>query len=527
MMKTLPLGRSSFEALRARNEIYVDKTAFIGELAESSAQVFLTRPRRFGKSLLVTTFESLFKHSLRDFEGLAIGKRWHDHTYPVVRLDFSESSEFENAAAFRQTFHAQLEIAFSKVGFEPKPDHDGTMRQLSSWFASLAPKSLVILIDEYDAPLTKCLTNRALFDEVLAAMNEFFLTLSSNVGCLRFFFVTGITRLGSKRLFSAFEDLQDISLDPHYGTLLGLTEEELKQYFSDYLDQAADALQIDRETVLEGLKANYGGYCFDEKALHRVYCPWSVLSFLKRPDRGFQNHLFVSGGNPWILGRYFPHHDFPKPIVFGEKKVVRLSELRTTCAQEDVSLDVLLTQSGYYTICGITEDEHALLAYPNQDVSVSMAKLYADELIKGRSIQFPNTTPIRQALEEGDVAAVLANFNAAIAAIDDQNYPITDEASCRVYLQVLLIGAAMIPKVETHNALGRSDMEVEVGKRRWVFEFKFARTTAEAAALLTKAVKQMEMKQYGTNVLADEQTLIRVALVFDASARRFSEWQCV
>ena len=180
----------------------------------------------------------------------------------------------------------------------------------------LHQRCLVILIDEYDAPLTKCLTNRALFDEVLAAMNEFFLTLSSNVGCLRFFFVTGITRLGSKRLFSAREDLQDISLEPRYGTLIGFTEEELQKYFPLYIDQAADALRISRDTALEDLKANYGGYCFDEKALHRVYCPWSILSFLKRPDRGFQNYWFSSGGKPWVLGKYFSHHTLPKPIDF-------------------------------------------------------------------------------------------------------------------------------------------------------------------------------------------------------------------
>ena len=125
------------------------------------------------------------------------------------------------------------------------------------------------------------------------------------------------------------------------------------------------------------------------------------------------------------------------------------------------------------------------------------------------------------------MAAAVAYFNAAVEAIDDQNYPITDEASCRAYLQVLLIGAAMIPKVETHNALGRSDMEVEAGKQRWVFEFKFARKTAETATLLAKAVKQIESKRYGTGIGTEKHSIIRAALVFDGETRRFTQWQCV
>lgn len=162
MLQSLPLGRSTFSALRAKNEIYVDKTRFIYELARSDSKIFLARPRRFGKSLLTSTFESLFKHGLRDFKELAIENLWNDKTYNVVRLDFSEAKEFVTADDFRKVFYARIGSKFREVGFKESENGDDFVTQLSTWLRSLDDSSLVLLIDEYDAPLTSCLNNKDL-----------------------------------------------------------------------------------------------------------------------------------------------------------------------------------------------------------------------------------------------------------------------------------------------------------------------------------------------------------------------------
>lgn len=304
MLKALPLGRSTFSTLRLRNAIYVDKTPLIYQLAQADAKIFLARPRRFGKSLLISTFESLFRDGLKHFHGLAIEKLWDDKTYPVIRLDFSEIKEFSVVRDFRRKFHEKLRAVFGTVGFQLDASDLGVMTQLSRFLETLDPASLVILIDEYDAPLTQCLDKPDLFEEVRSILSELFLTLKANEGCLRFFFMTGITKFSHTSIFSAFNNLQDISLDPLYGTLLGYTDEEIRTYFAPYVSRAAEALKKTQEEILSALKCHYDGFSFDEQARYRVFCPWSVLSFLNRPDRGFQNYWFESGGQSTVLLKY-------------------------------------------------------------------------------------------------------------------------------------------------------------------------------------------------------------------------------
>ena len=527
MLQGLPLGTSDFRSLRVNNEIYVDKTELIYEMVEPSQRrkLLLARPRRFGKSLLISTVESLFKNGLKDFKGLAIEKYWCDKKYQVVRLDLSEIKEFSTPDEFEQKFYEKLITKFSGVGFQYKNNGLLLMTQLSEWLSLLEPSCLVVLIDEYDAPLTNCLDQPNLFKDVRSAMSELFLTLKSNEGCLRFFFMTGITKLSNTSIFSAFNNLEDISLYPKYGTLLGYTEEEIKLYFKDYLSRAAALLGMAEDQILEQLRANYDGFSFDQNASSHVYCPWSVLKFFNYPELSFQNYWYASGGQPSVLKKYLMNHELEKPISFDQVKQVRLSELNAAQQYNDLSIDVLLTQSGYLTIKSVLKNGYAVLGYPNQEVALSMAQLYSDELLKGNPLEDPQGPMISDIMATGSTEEVVKAFNRAVNAIDYQRYPIIDEASCRAYLQVLLIGAAMMPSVEIHNAHGRSDMEVQAGSRHWVFEFKYASTDSEVETLLSKAIEQIRSQHYGEQVL--DKKLIRVALVFNAKERQFTAWQIV
>ena len=521
-IRPLPLGRSTFATLRAEGAIYVDKTEMIFNLCRYGSKVFLSRPRRFGKSLLVSTFESLFKNGLRDFAGLAIEKLWTDKTYNVVRLDFSEIQDFKSIEDFEYQFLSYVAGAFQDAaGY----GGDRDLIELSRWLSKQPSNSIVLLVDEYDAPLAACLDQPNVFASVQRLMNQFFLKLKAQEGCLRFFFMTGVTKFANTGIFSGFNNIDDISLSSTYGTLLGYTEDEIRQCFAGYITRAAQALHCSEAEVMSELQAHYNGFCFDRKAATRVYCPWSVLKFFNAPDQGYINYWYKSGAKPSALMHYLRVHALETPSRYNEMRGMSLDDLDTSLALPELTLDMLLVQSGYLTIKKLLIPDYVEIGYPNQEVAMSMAQLYADELLRDANRIAIGVTAIRTALAEGSLDEVVNLFNRVFNAIDYQNYPIENEAACRAIFQVLLIGAAMMPNVEVHSALGRSDLEVDAQKRRWVFEIKYARTDAEASKLLAEGLTQTEARRYGetVNVLSEEK-LVRAVLVFSGHQRRFVQW---
>ena len=524
-LQPLSLGSSTLSTLRLCNEIYVDKTAMVYELAKDDAKVFLVRPRRFGKSLLLSTFESLFKHGLRDFKGLAIENLWHDKTYTVVRLDFSESQAFFSSEEFAQKFYERVESKFNAAGLQLPQTNESFITRLSKRLQTLPGNSLVLLIDEYDAPLTACLQDRECFNAVRSIMSKFFLSMKANQGCFRFIFVTGITKLFKTTIFSAFNNLTDISLDSAYGTLLGFTENELTDYFGGYIGKAADKLDLSQAEVLEKLRQNYDGYSFNGLTMSRVYCPWSVLNFLRYPHRSFENYWYQSGGHPTMLMKHFSNNEFLHPSSFGEMKKIKLDALQSGTEFEELSVNSLLTQAGYLTIKSQTDDDYLVVDYPNQEVEMSMAQLYADELLRNQNRMTLNIPFYAVMLANDSVEIVIDHFNKVFNVIDFNRFPVSDEASCRAFLQVLLIGAAMIPCVNTPSSHGSNTLEVEAGNRHWVFEIKFARKEENVEGLLAQAVDQVKSRRYSE--FAHGKELLRVAMVFSETEHQFVAWEAV
>ena len=316
--KTLPLGTSDFAALRNSNEIYIDKTALIYELASVRSKIFISRPRRFGKSLLVSTFESLFKNGLRDFSGLKIEKLWKDKTYPVVRLDFSDLKDLPSAEEFQKSLRSMIATAFAAIGFRYDPADTVSLflDQFKLWLSTLETNSFVLLIDEYDAPLTAHLENSRLFNEIRTVLSRFYAVVKRYEGCLRFFFMTGITKYSQTSIFSELNNFDDITLNPAYATLIGYTEEEIKSGFAAYLRNAAEKLGTTEKHVLQNLRDNYDGFSFEPSAQSHVFCPWSVLNFFKYPQQGFKNYWYESGGQPSLLLKYLEKHQLVRPESF-------------------------------------------------------------------------------------------------------------------------------------------------------------------------------------------------------------------
>lgn len=525
--QNLPLGYAEFETIRSDNSIYVDKTELMFQICNVTRQVLLVRPRRFGKTLLVSTFASLFSHGTRDFQGLAIERLWNDKTYPVIRLDFSGFKEFEGQEEFCVALHSNIQSCFAPLGFSY--DRQSPVLfwdQFKAWLKKLETRSIVLLIDEYDTPLTKLMHKPELFNRVREELGVFYLAIKQFESRFRFFFMTGIMKFSSTSIFSAFNNIVDISMLPQYGALLGYTESEINHYFGPHIEKASRDLGISKPELLNELKLNYNGFCFEETASQTVYCPWSVLSFFAQPQRGFKNYWSATGGLPTVLMQYLKHHSLRDPADFDTPVPVALEELATpNRTVSDVSLEVMLNQAGYLTIKKALSDSAVLLGYPNREVYNSMGRLYAQQMTAGdvelkRSLLF-----WEQLLDTKGAEEVVDAFNRAFSRLNYQAYPIKDEATCGSHLVMLLLGALLEPTVEKHNAYGRSDIEVETDKRRWVFELKYAKTETEVLRLLDVAVEQIKSRHYGESLRHKE--LCRLALVFSESERRFVAWKAV
>lgn len=518
-----------FSTLRDSNQVYVDKTALIYELASEREKIFLSRPRRFGKSLLTSTFESLFLHGLRDFKGLAIEKLWTDKTYPVVHMDFSGLKNHESEESFRKALEGHFTASFAPLGFRYDiaiSDEIPYLEQFRQWLKLQPSNAFVLLIDEYDAPLTAHIDNDKIFDKIRAVLNEFFAALKEFEGCLRFYFMTGITKYRQTSIFSELNNFTDVSFDSGYGTLLGYTEEEILTNFAPWVDRACRMLNLSREELLTQLKKHYDGFCFDEFAQTHVYCPWSVLNFLKRPSRGFQNYWYESGGRPAVLLKYFEKHKLDKPEMFDLSGAINLSELGAARHYNELNIKPLLFQAGYLSIKASLNAAEVLVDYPNKEVEISMARLFADQMLRDVDRLKTGISLLGKMLDESDPEVVIAHFNAVFNAINYKNYPVTGEASCRSHLQLLLMGGAMVPDVEKHSALGRSDLEVSTPHRHWVFELKYSADGSDEVRLLEQAVRLMQDRRYGETP-HNGRDLVRLALVFNAKTRRFEKWQVV
>lgn len=525
-LQMLPLGTSDFSTLRGRNQIYVDKTDQIYELARLPQKFFLSRPRRFGKSLLISTFESLFKYGLRDFSGLKIEKLWKEEkTYQVIRLDFSGIKNFSTYEEFQEKLNIYFLDLMEQQDIRPRvPLKKDGLRNFINWLAVQKSDSSVFLIDEYDAPLTACLNDPDLFEKVRGTLMDFYSEFKRFDGIVRFMFITGVTKFHKVSIFSELNNFSDLTLNPKYGTLLGYTPEETEHYFADYLRKAEKELNSDKDSLMQKLIRNYDGFCFDRFAEHRVFAPWSILKFLGEPELGFQNYWFESGGKPSALLQYMKSHILKKPDEYASEKSIILANLSGSSSVEGLSDIGLLTQAGYLTIKRV-EYGTAFLGYPNEEVKSSMAQLFTEQLLGGFSLVQIGAGGIITELIKGNAEGVFQFLNKAFLSIDYKDFPVKDESSARTLVQLLLSGFGLQPGVEVHNNKGRSDLEVEAGNFHWVFEFKAVRKGESPEAKLKEAIDQITLKGYGLQAL--NSNLIRVAIVYSIEKRSFVKWQVV
>ena len=533
--KLLP-NSCDFRDLIDNNRIYVDKTALICKIAkDEKGPYFISRPRRFGKSTLINTLHELFAHGLEKFKGLKIEPLWKDKTYKVLHLDFS-SYNFLSEINFNDYFYEDLKQEFLSIGLKvndstldtkiPALLFDNVLKNNPS------DQKIVLLIDEYDTPLSAVLNNEKEFIARRDILYSFYSKLKQYQGRFRFIFITGVTYYSHTSIFSAFNHLTDLTLDSDYGALLGYTSDELESYFSEYIDNAVETLnrkfpteRYTHEKVVEELKRNYDGYSFDEDCMHHVYNPWSILNFLKSPHRGFIPYWVSSGGStPTFLVNYLKQ----KLKKYNADELQSLLGIDSTVNKDtdslypsienisNIDLFAILYQAGYFCIKSAF-DGYFKVGIPNLEVKKAYSNLVLNQLTKSQDSKLRFIEPFKEVLASGNLDKIKELFNTLINEFSYETVKKFNEACFRDVLKLAMLTFNVSASTEVMGSCGRADITAEAGDYLYVFELKVTDNSKDIDTKLTEAKDQIIKNKYARRLT--DKTVVPVALVLENNSK--------
>ena len=530
----------SFINFYLNNYIYVDKTQYIRDLIKLE-RVFISRPRRFGKSLTLDTIATLFETGVEPyFKGTWIYDKWTEPTYPVLRLNFlnfdkNSLEKFNNKLNSKITEFAELnQVTTYKEKEEAEDSIDHLLEQLR-----LEGRQIVILIDEYDCQMTANINNETLYKQFQEKIKSFYANIK-NKWPIKFLGITGVTRLKDVEIFSIGSDIRDITNASAYSQMIGFTRDEIKKYYIDYLTLAAsyeNNCSVDKvtdaqiESMLDMMAQNYDGYCFDEFYKKKVFSTWSVNSFFQSIIENkfvyFDEYWYDNGGLPSILVNYLKTHELNIFEYLDKDKFLKVSsdDFKNPTALTTINQNVLMCQTGYLTLrSDLNKTSTVALGIPNGEIYKALNRLLANNIFKGNTDITDDYG--RSLLEVGTVDDIINLFNSALNSVSYDNYPIVSESSVQNMLKLYLLGAHQEVLSEVHEAKGRADLVVNTDNKRIVFEFKYAKNETEAKSKLSEAVEQIKTRDYG-NILPKKNELLRIAAVFNADpkVRAFTEYQ--
>ncbi len=532
----------SFVDFTLENFIYVDKTEYIPKLLKLK-RVFISRPRRFGKSLTLDTIATLFETGVEPyFKGTWIYDKWTEPTYPVLRLNFlnfdkNSLEKFNNKLNSKITEFAELnQVTTYKEKEEAEDSIDHLLEQLR-----LEGRQIVILIDEYDCQMTANINNETLYKQFQEKIKSFYANIKDKFA-IKFLGITGVTRLKDVSIFSVGSDINDITNASAYSQMIGFTRDEIKKFYIDYLKLASsygnncsvdDVTDTQLESMLDMMAQNYDGYCFDEDYEKKVFSTWSVNKFfqtmIEKKKVQFGEYWYDNGGLPSILVNYLKTHELNIFEYLDKDKFLKVSsdDFKNPTALTTINQNVLMCQTGYLTLrSDLNKTSTVALGIPNGEIYKALNRLLANNIFKGNTDITDDYG--RSLLEVGTVDDIINLFNSALNSVSYDNYPIVSESSVQNMLKLYLLGAHQEVLSEVHEAKGRADLVVNTDNRRIVFEFKYAKNEAEAKSKLSEAVEQIKTRDYG-NILPKKNELIRIAAVFNADpkVRAFTENQIV
>ncbi|MGE5344204.1 MAG: AAA family ATPase [Candidatus Omnitrophota bacterium] len=504
--KKLEIGIHSFKDRILENCVYVDKTPYIYELIRRESNCFLSRPRRFGKSLLISTLKEIFSGSKELFKDCRIYDKINWETYTIIHLDFI-NVDFKNFGLEKAIDHTLEKISrqfnITLTGQSIKEKFGEMIEVLSK------DKKVVILIDEYDKPIMDYIDDIPEAEKNRDILKNFYSVLKSHVPHIRFLLITGVSKFSRVSIFSDLNHLADISIDPQYSNMLGYTEEEIEYYFSDYIRNWEERKGEKREILFEGLKNYYDGYSWDGENF--VYNPFSILSFFR--TYRFGNYWFATG-SPTSLVKKIRNAN----IAIDRYECLRVGD--SFFEKFDISsldIAVLLFQTGYLTIKAV-EGKNYVLSYPNLEVRESFFQ-YLLEGYSGKTQEeiTPVTETIRQTLKAHNIDGFIQCLKVLLSSIP-YNIQIENREAYYHSLVYIALRLSMIDvQCEIQSAIGRSDIVVLTDPNIYIIEFKIGSAGT--------ALSQIEEKKYYLPYLDKDKKVTLLGIGFNETERNIGDWK--
>ena len=520
-MKKLPIGIQSIEKIRTQDYIYVDKTQFALELIEGNApHYFLSRPRRFGKSLFLSTLEEIFKGNKALFKGYHIAQSNYDwQPYPVLYLDLSDVLNETT-----QDLKASLQRSIAKLAksYNVTIDIPSAQEGLGNLIEELSTKGRVaVLIDEYDQPIIDNLHNTEVVEGNRRLLQSFFKTLKSLDKHVQFTFITGISRFSKVSIFSGANHLKDISMDARYAAMMGYTQEEIGQYFGEYVqaitqDRNVQGQPSTEEEVLAEIKDWYNGYRFSKVETY-VYNPFSTLNYL---DEKQPSSYWYATGTPSFLLEEIKQR--PQEAVSLSQMIATQNDLSDISKVTRISLPALLFQTGYLTIQDYKVELHAYqLDFPNKEVRESFFGSMLEELGEG-TLNSLKVSLMAEKLRESLRALALDTFveiiNTHFARIPYHAYQHAKEGFYQAFFLVCLELSGIQTQGEVVTNKGRIDVLCELAGMFYIFELK---VDQEAAIAIEQALDQ----EYSQRCRQQGKKILVMGVSFSSTTRGIAEWQ--
>ena len=514
-LKLYPVGIQTFERIRKENKLYIDKTEYVYRMTHSGGcYFFLSRPRRFGKSLLVSTFESYFSGKKELFEGLAIEKleqEWME--YPVLHFDMSGGKHMEKEQ-LEDYLSNRLEAEERKWGItHTKRGANDRLTELITTAYEISGKQVVVLIDEYDAPMLDVAHDKETLDVLRNVMRNFFSPLKMCEPMLRFVFLTGITKFSQVSIFSELNNIKNISLDDEYAGVCGITKEELLTQMSEDIDMLAEAQGMTREETIAKLKENYDGYHFSP-ASPDVFNPYSLLNCFD--DKNFGAYWFSSGTPTYLINMLRKFKVLPAKIG---RSLARSSAFDAP-TENLKTITPLLYQSGYITIKGYDKMSQLFtLDLPNKEIKVGLFESLLPYYLEGMYAEEGDVAIAQMSvlIRQGDMDGALRLFQEFLGTVPYCNNTNYEGHYQQVLFIIFTLLTHFVVDVEVHTPNGRVDVVMETEDTLYLIELKLNKSAQSA-------MQQINLKQYDQRFARCGKPIVKVGVNFDAKKGNIEDW---
>ena len=510
--KIYPIGIQNFEKIRQDGYFYIDKTALVYRMVKTGSYYFLSRPRRFGKSLLISTLEAYFQGKKELFEGLAVEKLEKDWIkYPILHLDLN-IEKYDTPESLDKILDSSL-TAWEKIyGAEPSE------RSFSLRFAGIIQRAcektgrrVAILVDEYDKPMLQAIGNEALQKQFRDTLKPFYGALKTKDGFIKFALLTGVTKFGKISVFSDLNNLKDISMDERFVDICGVTETEIHENLENELKELAQKQKMSLEEVCRELKVCYDGYHFVENSIG-IYNPFSLLNTFDKMK--FGSYWFETGTPTYLVKLLKKHHYDLERMAHEETD----SQVLDSIDSESTNPIPVIYQSGYLTIKGYDEEFGMYrLGFPNREVEEGFVRFLLPFYANVDKVESPfEIQKFVREVRSGDYDSFFCRLQSFFA---DTTYEVIRDQELH-YENVLFIVFKLVgfyTQVKYHTSKGRIDLVLQTDKFIYVMEFKLDGTAEEA-------LQQIHDKHYALPFASDERKLFKIGVNFSAETRNIEKW---